>query len=159
MWLIAHWLISENRTNGSHNDIRTRQMTDERVTSGRRIAELLASEVTARTNGPLSHLTLVDVHSEVDGSETGTFAYAITLDDDDDTTTRLAEVFVHPDRVRLEFHAGIDSVSAVGEKANLRVRPKAVEPPRVLVFIEDGGEIKRALDVISAAISATHGAS
>lgn len=133
-------------------------MTDERVTGGRRIAELLASEVTARTDGPLSHLDLVDVHSEVEESETGAFAYAITLNDDDETT-RLAEVFVYPDRVRLEFYAGVDSVSAVGEKANLRVRPKAVEPPRVLVFIEDGGEIKRALDVISAAIAATRKAS
>lgn len=130
-------------------------MTDERVDNGRRIAELLASEVTARADGPLSHLDLVDVNSEIDGSETGAFAYAITLDE----TTRLAEVFVHPDRVRLEFCAGVDSVSAVAEKANLRVRPKAVEPPRVLVFIEDGGEIKRALDVISAAITATRGAS
>lgn len=145
MWPNAHWRISENRD-------RPIQMTDEHVTDGRRIGELLASEVTARTDGPLSHLELVDIHSDAEGSTRGTFAYAITIESDE--TTRLADIYIHNDRVRLEFHAGLDPVPATGAEANLRVRPKAAEPPRILVFIENGGEIKRALDVIGAATAA-----
>jgi hypothetical protein len=30
------------------------------------------------------------------------------------------------------------------------VRPKAVEPPRTLVFVESGAAVKRALDVVRA---------
>jgi hypothetical protein len=34
------------------------------------------------------------------------------------------------------------------------VRPKAVEPPRALVFVESGAAVKRALDVIRVAVGA-----
>lgn len=122
-------------------------MTNDRITDGRRIAELLASEVSARTDGPLSGLSLVDVRSDAEGSEIGAFAYGIDVGEE----TRLADVFIHDDRARLEFRSGLDSVPAAGEEGKLRVRPKAVEPPRVLVFVESGAAVKRALDVISAA--------
>jgi hypothetical protein len=125
-------------------------MSEDRISDGRRIGELLASEVTARTNGLLSDLALVDVRSNAEGSEVGTFAYGITIDE----TVRLADVYVHDDRARLEFRAGVDPIPVAGEKANLRVRPKAAEPPRVLVFVESGAAVKRALDVISVAIEA-----
>lgn len=125
-------------------------MTDDRITDGRRIGELLASEVTARSKGPLSDLELVDVRSEIEGSADGTFAYGISIND----RIRLSDVYIHDDRARLEFRVGLDSVPEVAKEADLRVRPKAVEPPRVIVFIEDGGAVKRVLDVIRAAIEA-----
>lgn len=128
-------------------------MTNERVTDGRRIGELLASEVTARADGLLSTLDVVDVDPDAEGSDSGTFAYTITTDGDE--VTQLADVYIHIDRARLEFRAGLDPIPSASAEANLRARPKAVEPPRVLVFLEDGGEIKRVLDVISTAIAAT----
>lgn len=123
-------------------------MTDDRITDGRRIGELLASEVTARSDGPLSGLALVDVRSDVEGSKDGTFAYGISLDD----RIRLADVYIHDDRARLEFRAGLDPIPEVADEVDLQVRPKAVEPPRAIVFVEDGAAVKRALDVIRAAI-------
>jgi hypothetical protein len=123
-------------------------MTDDRITNGRRIGELLASEVTARSDGLLSGLAVVDVRSDVEGSEDGTFAYGISLDD----RIRLADVYIHDDRARLEFRAGLDSVPEVADEVGLRARPKAVEPPRAIVFVEDGGAVKRALDVVRAAV-------
>jgi hypothetical protein len=130
-------------------------MTDDRITDGRRITELLASEVTARSDGPLSGLELVDVQSDAEGSEDGTFAYGIAVDEvDTETQIRLADVYVHDERAFLEFRTGLDPIPATAKEANLRVRPKAVEPPRVLVFVEDGGAVKRALDVIRVAVGA-----
>jgi hypothetical protein len=38
----------------------------------------------------------------------------------------------------------------VAENEGLRVRPKAVEPPRTLVFLESGAEVKGALRVVRA---------
>lgn len=125
-------------------------MTSDRITDGRRIAELLASEVSARTDGPLAGLSLVDVRSDAEGSEVSTFVYGIDVDGE----TRLADVYIHDDRARLEFRSGLASVPEAGEEAGLRVRPKAVEPPRALVFIESGAAVKRVLDVISAATEA-----
>jgi hypothetical protein len=70
-------------------------------------------------------------------------------------------VYVQPDRVRIEFvgieadAAGEDrptATAAAAEQAGLRVRPKAVRPPRTLVFVEDGAQVKRALPVLEAAV-------
>jgi hypothetical protein len=127
-------------------------MTDDRITDGRRITELLASEVTARSDGPLSGLELVDVQSDAEGSEDGTFAYGITVDEG--SGIRLADVYVHDERAFLEFRTGLDPIPTAAEEANLRVRPKAVEPPRALVFVESGAAVKRALDVIRVAVEA-----
>lgn len=125
-------------------------MVTERVTDGRRIAELLASELTARTDGQLSDLGVADADSDAEASAAGTFAYAVTVDGDE--PIRLAEAFVHPDRLRLEFRAELETVSSAAAAADLRVRPK--DGPRVLVFVADGAGIKRSLPVIAAAASA-----
>ncbi len=125
-------------------------MVTERVTDGRRIAELLASELTARTDGQLSDLGVADADSDAEASAAGTFAYAVTVDGDE--PIRLAEAFVHPDRLRLEFRAELETVSSAAAAADLRVRPK--DGPLVLVFVSDGAGIKRALPVIAAAASA-----
>ena len=62
--------------------------------------------------------------------------------------------YVHPDRVHVEVSAGQEAAVEAAERAGLRVRPKAVEPPRTLVFVESGAEVKRAVDAIVAAIEA-----
>lgn len=125
-------------------------MVTERVTDGRRIGELLSSELTARRDGPLSVLSVVDADSDAEASESGTFAYAIAIEDKTEPS-RLAEAFVHPDRLRLEFQTELDTISSAASAANLRVRPKD-SPPRVLVFVTDGAAVKHALTVISAAV-------
>lgn len=125
-------------------------MVTERVTDGRRIAELLSSELTARTDGQLSDLGVVDADPDAEASAAGTFAYAVAVEGDE--SRRLAEAFVHPDRLRLEFRAELETVSSAAAAADLRVRPK--DGPRVLVFVADGAGIKRALPVIAAAASA-----
>lgn len=142
-------------------------MVRDRVTDGTRIAKLLASEVHGRASGPLGRLAVVDADRDVDPTEFGAFAYGVALagrpdrddgpgeaggDDADRTDRRLADAYVHPGRVHLEFREAVDAAVDAGTSAGLRTRPKAVEPPRALVFVESGAEVKRATDVLAAAV-------
>ena len=131
----------------------------DRTASGVRLAQLLASELVARTDGPLARLDLVDVRDaeSLAPGEFGERAYGVVVggtDESEDGGVRLADVYAHDDRVRVEFRAGLDALPEAARDADLRVRPKAVDPPRVLVFVEDGGEVKRALSVVRAALDA-----
>ena len=62
----------------------------------------------------------------------------------------VAEVYVQSDRARIEAIGAPDAAATAGTEAGLRVRPKAVRPPRTLVFVEDGAQVKRALAVLEA---------
>jgi hypothetical protein len=121
--------------------------------SGRRIAELLASELVAREDGLLARLALEDVGDAeaLDVDESGAFAYAVRADDDD----HLADVYVHDDRVRVEFRRAQSAVADAAREQGLRVRPKAVEPPRTLVFVEDAGEVKSVLRAFAASVASS----
>ncbi len=144
-------------------------MVDDELLDGSRIAALLSSEVHGHERGALGSLVVADADPDVEPADRGTFAYAIdqptaggsgnrrdaddesrTGADDDRTTERLAAVYVHPDRVHVEFRVGVDTAVEAAHAEGLRVRPKAVEPPRTLVFVENGAEVKRALRVVRA---------
>lgn len=124
-------------------------MVEERLEDGGRIAWLLASEIDGRDDGELSRLAVIDAKPDVEPTDDGAFAYGIEADGE-----RLAELYLQPDRVRLEFEAGHEAVVDAADREGLRVRPKAVVPPRTLVFVEDGGEVKRAVAIIEAALVA-----
>nr|WP_158205491.1 hypothetical protein [Halomarina oriensis] len=121
---------------------------------------MLASELVAREDGPLARLELVDVTDAdtLDPDEFGELAYGVVVragGDGGHPPTRLADVYAHADRARVEFRVGLDAFPEAAHDADLRVRPKAVDPPRVLVFVEDGGEVKRAVRTVTAAIAAS----
>lgn len=127
-------------------------MVAERTTDGVRIAQLLASEVTGGW-GELTELSVTDADVDVEPTADGALAYRLTLPD----TTVVAEVFVHPDRARVEFRVAPDVAAEAGSDAGLRVRPKAVRPPRTIVFVEDGAEVKRVLPAFAAVVRAVEG--
>jgi hypothetical protein len=122
-------------------------MVEDRVTHGTRIAQLLSSEIHGRESGTFGRLAVVDADRDVEPTEFGAFAYGVDCDGQ-----RLADVNVHPDRVHLEFREGVDAAAEAGQDVGLRVRPKAVDPPRTLVFVESGAEVKRATDVLVAVV-------
>jgi len=140
-------------------------MVADRLTDGVRIGQLLASEVSGN-EGRLRALSLADADPDVEPTADGALAYRIVRAVDGDATEAdghvVAEVYVQPDRVRVEFVAadaeGPDDLptvtAAAADEAGLRVRPKAVRPPRTLVFVEDGAQVKRALPVLEAAVDA-----
>ncbi|ELZ01794.1 hypothetical protein [Natrialba asiatica] len=140
-------------------------MVEDRTTDGTRIAQLLSSELDGREDGELAALAVTNADRDVNPTVDGVRAYDVTITDDsaddgDDVATdnpdgeRLAQVFVHPDRSRLEFTAGQDVAAEVAANEGLRVRPKATQPPRTLVFVESGAEVKRATDVVQAVVRA-----
>lgn len=97
-----------------------------------------------------------DEDDRVDDTENGGFGdedHRIDGEDGD----RVAEVYVQPDRVRVEFRSAPEAVADRADEAGLRVRPKAVRPPRTLVFVEDGVQVKRLLPVLEAMLDADGG--
>lgn len=121
-------------------------MVEDEIRDGRRIAELLSSEVDGREDAALARIELEVIDEDADGTPYGEHAYDVTIDGD-----VLASVHVHEDRIHLEFRQGIETAAEGGEKLDLRVRPKATDPPRTLVFVERGADVKRAVEVILAA--------
>lgn len=124
-------------------------VTDE-LQDGIRIAQLVASEITGHTDPPFDALAVEDADLDVEPTVDGARAYDVTYDGD-----LLATMFVHPDRAHLELSLGLEEARQVAEDRRLRTRPKAVEPPRLLVFVENGAEAKRVLGVLAAAAEQT----
>ncbi|AGB39233.1 hypothetical protein [Natronococcus occultus] len=122
-------------------------MVEDRITDGRRIAELLASELDGREDGALAAVAVVDADRDVEPSADGARAYDVVANDDP-----LATAFVHPDRLRLEFERGQERAADAAAERELRVRPKATTPPRTLVFVESGAAVKRASDVVEVVV-------
>lgn len=123
-------------------------MVEDRVTDGRRIGQLLASEVRGRQRGPLGPLAVVDVQ-DAEGSASGEFAYGLALSGD-----RLADVFVHEDRIRVAFRAGPETAAEAAESEGLDVRLEETDSPLALVFVASGAAVKRAVDVLEAVVEA-----
>jgi hypothetical protein len=127
-------------------------MVEDRVADGRRVAQLLASEVRGRERGPLGRLSVADVR-DVEGSAHGEFAFGVDAHVGSGDR-RLADVYVHGDRARVEFREAPDVAADEARNAGLRTRPKAVHPPRTVVFVEDGVAAKRVLPVFRAVVEA-----
>ena len=150
-------------------------MVQDRLRDGTRIAQLLASELTGN-RGTLKAIVVVDANPDVKPTADGALAYrvvrvstpeAISVDERGQTTLdegveadprSIASVFVHPERARIEFTAAPDTAAEAAKTANLRTRPKAVDPPRTLVFVEDGAAAKHVLAVFEAVVAAVDGA-
>ncbi|AZH25741.1 hypothetical protein [Haloplanus aerogenes] len=123
-------------------------MVPRELDDGVRIAQLLASELVGH-EGALAGVTVTDADPDVAPTTDGARAYRVRLDD-----TALATVFVHPDRARIEFEAGQETALDAAPEVGLRVRPKA-NPPRTIVFVENGAEVKRALRVVERVVDAS----
>jgi len=145
-------------------------MVADRLRDGTRIAQLVASELTG-DRGRLAAVVVVDADPDVEPTADGAVAYrvahvsnseAIEIGEQGQTTvdesavadqTMLATVFVHPERARIEFTAAPDTAAEAADSAGLSVRPKAVDPPRTLVFVEDGAEAKRVIPVFESVVA------
>jgi len=139
-------------------------MVQDRLRDGTRIAQLVASEITGDRES-LAGVVVVDADPDVEPTDDGALAYrvahvsdpdAVAVGDRGETTidervdaerTTLAEVFVHPERARVEFAVAPDVAAEAAAEADVRARPKAVDPPRTLVFVADGAEAKRVMTV------------
>lgn len=134
-------------------------MVDDRLRDGKRIAEFLASELDGLGDA-LAGVEVSDADRDATPTPDGAYAYRVTLrsrrsvaDDATDDPQELAVVFVQPDRARVEFVSAPDVAAEAATDEGLRVRPKAVRPPRTLVFIEDGASVKRGVAVFETVVA------
>lgn len=120
-------------------------MVEDRVTDGRRVAELLSSEVTGREDPSFDRLAVTDADPDVEPTTDGARAFDISHE-----ARRLGRVFIQPDRARLELTANPVAAREALSETDLRWRAAGGEPPRIIVFIPDGVAVKRVLPVIAA---------
>ncbi|MEF8777829.1 MAG: hypothetical protein V5A36_02845 [Natronomonas sp.] len=125
-------------------------MARDTITDGTRIGQLLSSEIHGHEGGLLGHLTVVDANTDVEPAADGAFAYGIDISET--ANGRIASAYVHPDRLRLEFETAVETAFKATERAGLCARPKAIDPPRAIVFVESGAEVKDALGVLRAVV-------
>ena len=136
-------------------------MVDDRITDGRRIAELLASEIDGRVDDELAMLAVANADRDVEPAVGGARAFDVEFvaagefeDRLAPAGDRLARVFVHPDRTHLEFDRGREAAVDAASDRGLRTRPKASTPPKTIVFLESGAAVKRGVGVLQAAARA-----
>jgi hypothetical protein len=75
-------------------------MIDDRVTDGKRVAQLLASELTGLETGPLSVVDVTDADPAAEPSPAGTVAYRVTA-----AGAPVATVVMYPERVVVNLGA------------------------------------------------------
>lgn len=112
-------------------------MVEDVTTDGRRIAELLASELTGLRVGPLEHVAVVDAHRDVEPTADGALVYRIEYADQ-----RIGEVRIRPGAAVV---VGADAWSRgpLEDATGLFLE----DDDRVLV-IERGAAVKRAVDAL-----------
>lgn len=130
--------------------VRSYNMVRDELTDGTRIGQLLSSEIHGHERGTLGRLAVVDADRDVEPTAEGGFAYGIEIQTEAYEGGRIAAAYVHPDRLRIEFEAGVETALEAATRAGLRARPKDTEPPRAIVFVENGAEVKDALGVVRA---------
>ena len=123
-------------------------MSTDRVGDGHRIAQLLASEL--ESGASHDALAVTDADPDVEPTADGALAYRVL---DTRSDAEIATVFVQPDRVRVEFSVAPAAVAEAAEERELRVRPKAADPPQTMVFVEDGAQAKHVLPAFEAALA------
>lgn len=115
---------------------------------GTHVAQLFALEATGYEDAFLV-LSVVDSGPDMEPTDDSALVYTVAADGE-----RVVEVHVQPDRARIEFFAYLDVITEVASRAGLRVRPKAVHPPRTLVSAGDDVQMKRTLPAFRTLIAA-----
>jgi hypothetical protein len=114
-------------------------MVEDRITDGKRIGQLLASELTGLERGPLGAVSVVDADPDVEPTETGAFAYRIEADGQTVGTVAVTDSTA---RLRLEQPTAIEA-----ERDDV-----SVENEGRTVVAHSGAAVKRLVDVVAEAL-------
>ncbi|WP_459192193.1 hypothetical protein [Halosimplex sp. J119] len=134
-------------------------MVEDRVTDGKRIAQLLSSELSGRDRGPLGDVSVVDADPDAEPSPEGTVAYGVAFRDD-----RVGTVRIYPDAATLTMDRRADAVAEAAREAIAAFERTLVAesdrdagltlPGDGTVRIESGAAVKRAVDALVAGLTA-----
>lgn len=124
-------------------------MVEDRITDGKRIAQLLASELTGLSSGPMDRLGVFDADPDAEPSDEGTFAYGIVLDEEP-----VGEVFVHESTARIDLSVERDSVADATDRDSDAdgLSVATTDGGGLRVHVEYGAAVKRAVDLIVTAV-------
>jgi hypothetical protein len=131
-------------------------MVEDRITDGRRIAQLLASELSERDEDRLGSVEVIAADPDAEPTEHGTTAYRIAVQGES-----LAAVVIYPDAAELVFEPAAEARTAATARAIFdqeAARERACEEglatalDRDAVRIDSGAAVKRALDAFRAGL-------
>jgi len=111
-------------------------MVDHEVTDGKRIAQLLASELTGMELGPLAGVRVVDADPSAAPSESGTEAYRLVYED-----RTVAAVSMFPDHATVSLRVEPVPSTAVNSGDGLAVSGTEIR-------VGTGAAVKRAVDLL-----------
>lgn len=116
-------------------------MVDDRITDSKRIAQLLASELTGLESGTLAAVDVVDADPDATPTESGTVAYRVKAEG-----REIAAVLLFPERV--EVHFGVAPPSTPdGATRGVSLNERTLE-------LTSGAAVKSAADVIRETVDA-----
>ncbi|EMA16355.1 hypothetical protein BDK61_2513 [Haloarcula quadrata] len=113
-------------------------MVKDSISDGRRIGQLLASELTGLQRGPLSGVSVVDADRDVEPTPAGAFAYRVTADG-----TEVAVVEVTPETARLVLE---QAPVTAPERDDITV-------DGTTVVVHSGAAVKTAVDMLERSLS------
>lgn len=122
-------------------------MGGDRLGDGRRIAQLLASELDGRTDRGLEHVAVSEADPAVEPTEEGARAFDVTRSGD-----VLARVLVQPEQALVTFPSLTAPVEAAAAERGLELEPEHSSGAAVTVVVPDGAAVKRVVPVIRAAL-------
>lgn len=112
-------------------------MVEDHITDGKRIAQLLASELTGLEEGPLENVEVIDADPDAMPADSGIEAYQIHH-----RSKPVAAVSLHPEHAVISFQTD----------RSLPETPLTVQGGTDLE-VTSGAEVKRAVDAIRYAVS------
>jgi hypothetical protein len=120
-------------------------MVGDVVEDGKRIAQLLSSELTGLQRGPLSEVSVVDADTDAEPSPDGTVAYGVAYEGD-----RVGQVRMFPTSVTLDL--SLDDERIVRHAADAGLDGERSDDG-IRVHVETGASVKRAVDVLRMTLS------
>jgi hypothetical protein len=126
-------------------------MVEDRTTDGERVAQLLASELSGRSDGALGRFSVVDADRDATPSPEGPVAYGIAVGDE-----RVADVRIYPERAEVRVGSAGEGFEAAAVAEAVSGSGLSVESTgdATVVGIEYGAAVKRAVDALVAGAGA-----
>ena len=122
-------------------------MVEDRITDGKRIAQLLASELTGLSTESLDRYGVENADRDAEPSSGGTFAYDVVRDGEP-----VGSVFVHETSARIDLAVGDESALDAPPVDPDGLAVTTTDDGRVRLHVEYGAAVKRAVDSLLAAL-------
>jgi len=116
-------------------------MVKDRLTDGKRIAQLLSSELSGHDRGTRGAVSVVDADPDAEPASDGTVAYGVAFGEE-----RVGTVRLYPEAATLSVAREMGTVTAAARDSGLPVTDDET------VRIESGAAVKRAVDALVAGL-------